>query len=485
MIVSVPDTIEPADKLGRVHFVGVGGAALSGLARIMSQLGVDVSGSDANDSAMLQSLRDVGVRAFVGHRAEQVDDADVVVVSTAVRDDNPEVRRARELAIALWPRAAAVQSVMLGRRAVVVTGTHGKTTTTAMLTTALIHAGADPSYAIGSTLNDTGLNAAVGSGDLFVAEGDESDAAILAYTPAGAVVTNIEADHLDFFGTPEAYMRVFDDFLDRIEPGGFVVCCVDDPGARRLADVADSRDVDAVRVGAGGFDGLDLGARDVVFGESAGGGSAYVVYNAAGDVGEVRLAAPGMHYVRDSLAALAAGLRLGFGFGDLAAGLAAYRGSGRRMELKGTAGGVTVYDSYAHHPTEIRGDLEAARALVGDAGGRVIVCFQPHLFSRTRIFGTEMGEALGAADEVIVMDVYPSREAPEPGVDGAIVADAVPLGSEHVVYEPDWDAVASRVVERVRPGDLVLTLGAGDVTEIGPRVLALIEARSTTDEGAR
>jgi UDP-N-acetylmuramate--alanine ligase len=480
MIVPLPSSIRPAAELGRVHFVGVGGAALSGLARLMSELGVVVSGSDAKDSPVLATLRDLGVRAFVGHRAEQVDGADVVVVSTAISEDNPEVIRARELGIELWPRAAAVQSVMLGRRAVVVTGTHGKTTTTAMLATALLRAGADPSYAIGSTLNESGLNAAIGTGDVFVAEGDESDAAILAYTPAGAVVTNVEADHLDFFGTAEAYERVFDDFLDRIEPGGFVVCCVDDPGARRIADVAESRGIDTVRVGAAGGERLDLAVADVEFGAAVGGGSEYAALDREGRLGSVRLSVPGMHYVLDSLAALAAGLRLGYRFADLAPGLAAYRGAGRRMEFKGRAAGVTVFDSYAHHPTEIRGDLEAARALAGD--GRLIVCFQSHLFSRTRIFGAEMGEALGAADEVVVMDVYPAREPPEPGIDGSVVARAVPLPPERVVYEPVWTVAATRVVERARPGDLVLTLGAGDVTEIGPLVLALLDAQTSAED---
>jgi UDP-N-acetylmuramate--alanine ligase len=480
MIVSLPASIRPAAELGRVHFVGVGGAALSGLARLMSELGVVVSGSDAKDSPVLATLRDLGVRVFVGHRAEQVDGADVVVVSTAVPEDNAEVMRARELGIELWPRAAAVQSVMLGRRAVVVTGTHGKTTTTAMLATALLRAGADPSYAIGSTLNESGLNAAIGGGDIFVAEGDESDAAILAYTPAGAVVTNVEADHLDFFGTSEAYERVFDDFLDRIEPGGFVVCCVDDPGARRIADVAESRGLDTVRVGAAGGARLDLAVADVEFGAVVGGGSQYAALDRDGRLGTVRLSVPGMHYVLDSLAALAAGLRLGYRFADLAPGLGAYRGAGRRMEFKGRAAGVTVFDSYAHHPTEIRGDLEAARALAGD--GRLIVCFQSHLFSRTRIFGAEMGEALGAADEVVVMDVYAARERPEPGIDGSVVARAVPLPADHVVYEPEWKLAATRVVERARPGDLVLTLGAGDVTEIGPLVLGLLDARPPSDD---
>jgi UDP-N-acetylmuramate--alanine ligase len=476
MIIEIPETIEPAERLGRVHFVGIGGAALSGLARIMAERGVTVSGSDAKDSPLLAGLRDIGVVCHVGHRAEQVDEADTVVVSTAVREDNPEVVRAYELGLRVWPRAAAVQSVMLGRTAVVVTGTHGKTTTTSMLTTALLACGADPSYAIGSTLNASGLNAAAGSGEIFVAEGDESDGAILAYTPAGAVITNVEADHLDYYADEHAYAAVFDAFVGRLDRAGFLVCCVDDPGASRVAAKAARSRVRVV--GVGQTPEADLQARDLTFEEHS---STYDVWDRATGhepkrLGTVRLQVPGVNYVVDSLAALAAGLQLGFGFTELADGLAGFQGSGRRMELKGTAGGVTVYDSYAHHPTEIAGDLQAARVLAGS--GRLVVCFQPHLFSRTRIFGAAMGQALGAADEVVVLDVYPARELPEPGVDGGLVARAVPLTAEHVHFERDRQRAAHAVVDRARPGDVVVTLGAGDVTEVGPEILALLASEA-------
>jgi UDP-N-acetylmuramate--alanine ligase len=474
MIVPVPDTVEPAEQLGRVHFVGIGGAALSGLARIMHDRGVDVSGSDAQDSPMLRSLQELGVTCYVGHRAAQVEGADTVVVSTAIRNDNPEVVRAVELGLRLWPRAAAVQSVLLGRTAVVVTGTHGKTTTTSMLATALLECGADPSYAIGSTLNASGLNAAAGTGPVFVAEGDESDGAILAYTPRGAVVTNIEADHLDHFHTVEAYRAVFSAFVERIERGGFLVCCVDDPGAAELAGSAGAAGVRVVGVGTGAH--ADLRARELRF---EGAGSSYQVWSrtAGGEaarLGAVVLQVPGVNYVLDSLAALAAGLELGFGFDELAEGLAAFRGSGRRMEFKGEAGGVEVYDSYAHHPTEIAGDISAAHALVG--AGRLVVCFQPHLFSRTRIFGAAMGAALGAADEVVVLDVYAARERPEPGIDGSLVAAAVPLAPDRVRFQADRAAAAATLAAVVRPGDVVLTLGAGDVTEVGPQLLELLRS---------
>jgi UDP-N-acetylmuramate--alanine ligase len=466
VIIDLPARIEPAEHLGKVHFIGIGGAALSGLARIMAERGVRVSGSDAKDSALLGGLRALGVQCYVGHRAEHVDGVDTVVVSTAIASDNPEVVRAYERGLRVWPRAAAVQSVLLGRTAVVVTGTHGKTTTTSMLTTALLACGADPSYAIGSTLTTSGLNAAAGSGSIFVAEGDESDGAILAYTPYGAVVTNIEADHLDYFGDAENYRRVFDAFLERIDPDGFLICCVDDPGAARLADVADELGLRVVRVGVG--EGVDLRAGRVTF---AGTTSGYQVRRGDELLGSVALRVPGTNYVVDSLAALAAGMELGFDFAELADGLGGFEGSGRRMEFKGEARGVAVYDSYAHHPTEIAGDIQAARALVGN--GRLVVCFQPHLFSRTRVFGAAMGQALGAADEVIVLDVYPARELPEPGIDGSLVAAAVPLPPERVHFEPDRRAAAAAVVARVHPGDVVLTLGAGDVTDVGPQVLEL------------
>jgi UDP-N-acetylmuramate--alanine ligase len=468
--VPLPADIPPAESLRHVHFVGIGGAALSGLARIFTARGVTVTGSDAADSATLESLRALGVRCTVGHDASNVGAAEVVVVSTAIRADNPEVEAARASGRALWPRSAAVQSVLIGRTAVVVTGTHGKTTTTSMLATALLECGADPSYAIGSTLTASGLNAADGAGPLFVVEGDESDGAILAYTPAGAVVTNIDADHLDVYGSPEAYAEVFVEFLDRLQTGAFLVCCVDDPGAARLAQQAAERGIRVVRVGKS--EGVDLQLRRMSL---LAGSSTFGVAATGEELGTVSLQVPGEIYAVDALAALAAGLELGFPFRELADGLAAFRGSSRRMELKGTAAGVTVYDSYAHHPTEIAGDLAAARLLAGTE--ELVVCFQPHLYSRTREFGRAMGRELGAADEVIVMDVYAAREEHDPDVTGALVADSVPLPADRVLFEPNWAAAASAVVRRVSPGDLVLTLGAGDVTEIGPLVLDLLQAR--------
>jgi UDP-N-acetylmuramate--alanine ligase len=466
VIVPLPEAVVEAAQLGRVHFVGIGGAGMSGIARILLARGVSVSGSDAKDSSVLASLRALGAEVNVGHEAPYVKGADTVVVSTAIREDNLEVLEARRLGIRILPRAAALASVMAGRRAVAVAGTHGKTTTTSMLTVALQHCGADPSFAIGGNLNESGANAHNGSGDIFVAEADESDGSFLAYRPEVGIVTNVEADHLDNYGTPEKYVRAFDEFVGRVT--GFLVCCADDPGARALAERARGQGVDVRTYGESAdadqrIVDIDLGTKGVSF-ELVEHGRRH---------GRVQLRLPGRHNALNATAAFTAGRGMGFPAGELKDGLAGFTGTRRRFELKGFAGGAWVYDDYAHHPTEVSAVLAAARPLAGD--GRVIAVFQPHLFSRTRIFATEFGRALAAADEVIVMDVYASREDPEPGVTGALVAAAVPLPPQNVTFEPSWSAVPARVADRVRPGDIVITFGAGDVTLLGPEVLELLD----------
>ncbi|MDQ4007076.1 MAG: UDP-N-acetylmuramate--L-alanine ligase [Actinomycetota bacterium] len=473
MRLPVPEDRPGLDDLGRVHFVGIGGAGLSAIARIMLARGVAVSGSDAAVSPVLADLEARGARVFVGHDATHIDDladTDTLVVSTAVRETNPEVVEARRRGLRLLPRSAGLDAVMQDHRVVAVAGTHGKTTTTSLLTVALLGAGADPSYAIGGELTVSGTNAHQGSGDLFVAEADESDGAFLVYSPHAAVVTNVEADHLDNWGSEQAYFEAFVQFLDRVDPDGFLVCCVDDDGARRLADVARSRGLRVV--GVGQSDDADVQVRDVAFAAAT---STFDVLRYGERAGRVRLQIPGMHYVLDAACALAAALELGHDFAALRDGLQGFTGTRRRMELKGTSGGVRVYDSYAHHPTEIRADILAGRMLAGE--GRLVVCFQPHMFSRTRIFATQMAAALALADRVVVMDVYPAREEPEPGVDGALVARQVPAGPAEVVFEPDRDEVVPRLAAMAGAGDVVLTLGAGDITHLGPHLLSALEGR--------
>ena len=467
-LVPAPAETLPPEQLGRVHFIGIGGAGMSGIARILLARGCPVSGSDAKDSVTLTALRALGADVRVGHSAAAVEAADTVVVSTAIRAGNPELVAARERGLRVIPRAAALASVMHGRRSIAIAGTHGKTTTTSLLTVALQHARTDPSFAIGGNLNESGANAHNGSGDLFVAEADESDGSFLLYEPFAAVVTNVEADHLDHYGTPEAVTAAFEAFVARVLPGGFVVLCADDQGSAALASVAAVRGT-AVRT-YGETPGSDLVLDDL---RLAGLGSGFEAVWHGRRLGRVELRLPGRHNVLDAAAALTVGIELGLPFADLVSGLAAFAGTRRRFELKGAVRGVRVFDSYAHHPTELAADLRAARDVAGR--GRVVVVFQPHLYSRTRFFAAAFGQALGLADEVVVMDVYAAREDPEPGVSGALVAAAVPLGPDHVTYQPSWSAVAGELVARTRPGDVVLTCGAGDVTMIGPEVLALLD----------
>jgi UDP-N-acetylmuramate--alanine ligase len=469
MRIPVPDVIPPASELGRVHFVGIGGAGLSAIARIMARQGVRVTGSDDQDTPFLPALRELGVPVHLGYAAEHVGDADTLVVTTAAHDDNPEVVEGRSRGLRMLPRSAGLKATMAGHDVVAVAGTHGKTTTTSMLTMALLAAHADPTYAIGGVLAATGRNADLGRGEVFVAEADESDGAFLVYRPRGAVVTNVDADHLDVWGSEAAYHAAFAEFVATIDPTGHgLVVCGDDPGAAALLAPARERNLVAQSVGEGPEN--HWGVTDV---RLSGSTSWFTLTLRDRTFEPVTLQVPGRHYVLDAAAALVVGLNLGYRYADLARGLGEFTGTGRRMERKGEAGGVRVYDTYAHHPAEITGDLEAARALAGD--GRLVVAFQPHLVSRTRTFGEAMGRALGAADEVVVLDVYVAREQPDPDVTGRLVGDAVPLPRDHVHLVPDLDDVAAELVRLARPGDLVLTLGAGSVTDVGPRVLALLE----------
>lgn len=466
MRIPFPAELPGAEKLGTVHFVGIGGAGLSAIARLMRQRGVRVQGSDARDSAVLNSLRREGITCFVGHAAAHLAAADTVIASTAVREDNPEIVEAQRRGLRLWPRSAGLASLMTPPVATVaVAGTHGKTTTTGMLACALVGAGADPSFAIGAEVPALGTNARAGADPVFVVEADESDGAFLHYFPGGAIVTNVDADHLDVWGTPAAYERAFADFVTTV--GRFLVVNVEDPGAARLGEIARAAGLRVVTVGFAPTEADVVGHEVRVEGTST-----RLEVTVEGDAHRLELMVPGRHYALDALLALAAGRTLGYPVGPLLSGLGTYRGAARRMEFKGEAGSVRVYDSYAHHPTELAADLAAARALAGDA--RLVAVFQPHLVSRTRIFGTAMGEALSAADEVAVLDIYLAREEPDPAVTAQLVADAVTAPARVV---GGVAAAPAELVKLVRPGDVVVTLGAGDVTEVGPGLLALLEDR--------
>ena len=463
---------EDIRELGRVHVIGIGGAGMSGIARILVAAGVPVTGSDAKDSRRMEALRALGVCAYVGHDATHVSDVDTVVYSTAIPAANPERQAAEEAGLRILNRAQALALVMHGSRGVAVAGTHGKTTTTSMLTVALQRCGADPSFAIGSELAEAGSNAHAGTGDIFVAEADESDGAFLALSPLASIITNIEPDHLNHWGTFDAIREAFDAFADlTTDAGGFVVACADDPVAAELID----------RLRQSGRDVRSYGttqAADFRICRAAPGdrGWHFDVEHQGTQVASLALQIPGVHNARNATAALVTGLGLGFDAAPLTAGLRAFTGARRRFDLKGEAGGVRVVDDYAHHPTEIEATLRAAREVVG--GGRLIVAFQAHHYYRTAMFITEFGAALGLADEVVVLEVYAPGETPIPGASGQTMARNVPLAPECVVFEPRWSAVAGQLASRARPGDMVLTLGAGDIGMIGMEVLELLSERA-------
>ncbi|MBP2473669.1 UDP-N-acetylmuramate--alanine ligase [Crossiella equi] len=471
---SAPEVTPLDPRLARTHLVGIGGAGMSGIARILLARGAQVSGTDAKDSPTVLALRAQGAKITLGHSAEALDALDggptAVVVSTAIKKDNPELVAAQERGITVLRRAEALGALMAGHRVACIAGTHGKTSTTSMLTVALQHCRLDPSFAIGGDLNESGANAHHGSGGSFVAEADESDGSFLVFDPSVAVVTNVEADHLDHHGTVEAYVAVFDLFVGRIAPGGVLIACADDLGSAALADRAEATGTRVLRYGRA--EGAH--ARILAHRPTAAGGE--VDLDLRGEKVTLNVAVPGEHMAGNAVAALLAGLELGAPLDGLREGLAAFGGVRRRFEFKGQEAGVRVYDDYAHHPTEVDAQLRAARPVVGGTG-RLVVVFQPHLYSRTQNFCAEFAQALALADEVVVLDVYGAREEPVPGVTGALVAEHVPLPEGRVRYESSFSQVPKLVAGLVRADDLVITMGAGDVTSLGPEILAELAER--------
>jgi UDP-N-acetylmuramate--alanine ligase len=441
-----------------VHLVGIGGAGMSGIARILLQRGHRVSGSDLQEGRTLDELRAMGAEVRIGHEADAVEGADVVVVSSAVSRSNPEIAAAERRAVPVLRRAEMLAALMGNTRAVLVAGTHGKTTTTSMAVVALQAAGLDPSFAIGGSLNESGTNAHAGVDDVFVSEADESDRSFLAYTPDVAVVTNVELDHPDEFTSDEDVAAAFRDFLARRTPGAPVIVCLDDPGSAALADELD----DVVTYGTDPRADVRLLVDED--------GTARLRADGE-DLASFRLGVPGHHNLLNATAALAVVREVGADVAAAANGLVAFTGALRRYQRLGNVEGVAVIDDYAHHPTELRTTLAAARS---EAEGRVILVVQPHRYSRTKVFGPELGRAAAAADVVVVTEVYASSEEPVPGVSGRLVAEAAEQAGAKVVWEPHLGSVPERLAELVEPGDLVLVTGAGDVTQVGPALLELL-----------
>ncbi|MFE0258338.1 UDP-N-acetylmuramate--L-alanine ligase [Streptomyces sp. NPDC059010] len=449
--------------MDRPHFIGIGGAGMSGIAKILAQRGAEVAGSDARESATAEALRALGATVHIGHAAEHLaDDASCVVVSSAIRQDNPELARAAELGIPVVHRSDALAALMDGLRPIAVAGTHGKTTTTSMLAVSLSELGLKPSYAIGGDLDAPGSNALHGDGDIFVAEADESDRSFHKYTPDVAIVLNVELDHHANYASMDEIYESFVTFADRITEGGTLVISADQDGARELTRRV-SGTVRTVTYG----EAEDADVR--VLSVQAQGLKSQVTVLLDGQELTFAVSVPGRHYALNAVAALAAGAALGVPAAELAPAIAAYTGVKRRLQLKGEAAGVQVIDSYAHHPTEMVADLEAMRAAAGDA--RILVAYQPHLFSRTQELGKEMGDALALADSSLVLDIYPAREDPIPGITSALVIEAARAAGAEVTAVHDKSEVPALIAGMAKPGDLVLTMGAGDVTDLGPLIL--------------
>ncbi|MCW2528523.1 MAG: murC [Pseudonocardiales bacterium] len=472
------DVVPALGDLKRVHIIGIAGAGMSGLARILLARGVSVSGCEARESDTVNALRALGAEVHIGHSREHLTDVDTVVYSTAIPPTHVELVAARELGLLVLRRAAALAAAIADRRVLAVAGTHGKTTTTSLLTIAVQAAGLDPSFAIGGNLYETGQNAHFGTGEFAVIEADESDGSFLLLKPELAIVTNVEADHLENHGDLAGVFRAFEQFVDRITPGGLLVACADDPGSARIAAYARDRGVRVKTYGASSE--ADVVVTDFVEAPDA------VTFTAEGVGGEggvpitVTLGAlVGRHMALNGASALTVCDELGFDLHQVAAVWRAFRGVKRRFELRGSAADVRVYDDYAHHPTEIEAALRGARAAAG--GGRLIGVFQPGTYSRTQTFAAEFAQALALADVAVVLDIFPAREEPIPGVTAVLISDAIPLPADHVVYEPSWSKAAARIAALTQPGDVIVTMGIGDVYLMCPDILREIALRAEND----
>jgi UDP-N-acetylmuramate--alanine ligase len=413
-----------------------------------------VSGSDEKDSSVLAALSALGATVYSSHESAQVEGADLVIYSNAISKNNSERIHAAELEIPIYTRAQALALLMSKSISIAVAGTHGKTTTSSMLTVALQACGVDPSFAIGGTISASGSNAHRGTGEYFVAEADESDGSFIEYKPFGAIVTNIEHDHVDFFATPADVTAAFDDFAATISLDGFLVYCADDSGSQSLGNRV--KNIASISYGEDSESDLHIDQVEL----SAKSSRARALWNGK-SIGHLELNVPGRHNIDNAAAALAVGLHLGLPAGGLLAGLASFAGTGRRFELKGTVHGIRVIDDFGHHPTEIRVTLDAARRYAGD--GRLLVIFQPHRYSRTQAFMTEFASSLSLADTVILLEIYAASEKPIAGISSEVIAQSMHNG----IYIPNFVEATDAITEMAKPGDVIMTLGAGDVSSLG------------------
>lgn len=467
-----PDLTQPLpETIGAVHFVGVGGSGMSGIARLFLAAGHRVSGSDSRESANVDALRELGAAVAVGHDAANVGDADTMVVTGALWQDNPEYQYALQNGIPVLHRSQALAWLIGSHRLVSVAGAHGKTTSTGMVITALLEADRDPSFVNGGVIQSLGVSSRPGADDLFVIEADESDGSFLLYDTSIALITNVDADHLDHYGSREAFDEAFVTFASAATE--FVAISSDDPGA-----VAVTKSLDPAKVVTFGF----AADADIRVSDVASSGPVAFTLTHEGVARRIQLAVPGHHNALNAAGAYVVLTGLGLTPEEAISGLEIFGGTQRRFELHGTVRGVSVYDDYAHHPTEVQAALQAARSVVGD--GRLIAVHQPHLYSRTQMMAGEFADAYETlADHTVVLDVYGAREDPVPGVTGALVTERFHDASK-ADYVPDWQSAADRVAEIARDGDFVITLGCGDVYRIVPQLLGSLERIVAAPAGA-
>ena len=437
---------------------------MSGLARIALSDGISVSGSDAKDSSVLTALKALGATVYSSHAAENLADADVVIYSTAISASNPEMAFAVQRSIPILTRAQALALLMRGSKSIAVAGTHGKTTTSSMMTVALQGCGVDPSFAIGGTLMASGSNAHRGTGDYFVAEADESDGSFVEYKPMAAIVTNIEHDHVDFFQTPEEVTAVFEKFASTIAADGLLVFCADDAGSQKLG----AQSAAYSRISYGISDSADLRVDQIALLPM--GSTSRIIWKGRA-VGTLELQVPGNHNVLNAAACLAMGLSLGLPAHQLLEGLHSFRGAGRRFELVATVHGIRIVDDYGHHPTEIKVTLDAARRYAGD--GRLLVIFQPHRYSRTQAFLEDFATTLDLADDVTLLEIYAASEKPIIGISSELISEKMKNGH----FIPNFVSASERVIEMAKPGDVIITLGAGDVNSLAPIIAEGLQKR--------
>ena len=450
-----------------IHFVGIGGAGMSPLARIMLELGYHVSGSDREDSGVIENLRRLGAKIMLGgQKAENVRGADAIVVSTAIPYDNPEVLAARDLGITKLHRSDINAALVNEYKGIAVAGAHGKTTTTSMLGVALTKAGVSPTVVVGGEVPDLGTNAVLGEGDYLVSEADESDGSFLKLRPHIAVVTNVEDDHMDHYGTMENIIRAFTQFIQNVDrENGYAVLCFDNENLRHIA-----RHIDRKYYSYAIDHEADYQARNIL---TTGKGISFDVVHGEEMLGHISLNIPGRHNVLDAMACLVTGLSIGVPFEKMAAGLAAFHGAKRRFQTKGRIGGVWIVDDYAHHPTEIAATLQAAKET---KPARLICVFQPHRYSRTQLLHEEFGKAFRSADLLVLTDIYAAGEAPIEGVSGETILQEVRRQSgQSVVYLPEREKLASYLQKEIQEGDLVITMGAGDIYKTGEELVELLQ----------